>query len=429
MTRAHALRLVVLAALALSAAFVFLGPHAARTPLPNQAYIWQRSWTPGVSAAMRASARVVESWHVLAAQYERAGSDSARWRDAAPDWRALAVSAKPVVAVFRIDGDVTRWDDAALSANIAARLANWRAHGVSAAGVEIDYDCGTARLADYARFLRALRPALAAFSSPSQSLPLSVTALPTWLGSTDLETVLDASDASVLQLHAVMNPVQGLFDADKARGWIAAYAGRTRKPWRIALPAYGTRVTWDASGRIVAVESERPALYPGGIARELVAPPERVRDFVARLDRRRPRGLDGIVWFRLPTDADVRAWSLASWQAVLGREPLVARVSASGTLAMQSRQAEQAASAGNTELFDVRLSSTGNADAALPRAVRIDASCTAADGIDGYALDYDARGMLLRRAQSGLLRAGDRISIGWMRCAASAHEITLDAEP
>ncbi|WZB74503.1 DUF3142 domain-containing protein [Achromobacter insuavis] len=175
----------------------------------------------------------------------------------------------------------------------------------------------------------------------------------------------------------------------------------------MALPSYGSRVAWDEHGRIAAVESERPALMPGGRSAELLVTPETMAAFVATLDRDRPSGLRGIVWFRLPTQADTRAWSLPTWRAVLARQPL----------APQLEVIAAAPGAGGAR--DVRLANRGNADTALPFTVRLDATCSGADGINGYTLEYDREGRYLRRAQDGLLRAGAERAIGWIRCDAT----------
>ena len=47
------------------------------------------------------------------------------------------------------------------------------------------------------------------------------------------------------------------------------------------------------------------------------------------------------------------------------------------------------------------------------------AACDAADGINGYTLEYDRDGSYLRRARDGLLRAGAERAIGWIRCDAT----------
>lgn len=421
----------------LSCLATWFSPNAqASGTLPDDAYIWQRKWTPEVTEAMRVSADLVRGWHVLAAEYVKTGGGY-RWAHVLPDWRALAAARQPVVAVFRIDGQIAQWDDAQFIASIAATLQTWREHGVMPAGVEIDYDCGTARLAAYAGFLRALKPAL------DPAMRLSITALPTWLGSADLDDLLASNDEAVLQLHAVMNPAQGLFDPDRAYPWMTQFAQRTHKPWRVALPSYGTRVTWNAEGRIVAIESEHSALYPGGIAHELIAAPKTLGAFVARLDREPPRGLIGIAWFRLPTSADARAWSLPTWRAVLSRVELSEHIDVlarpeepAGLAAAGPAQATNAASGsgvsakrGMGALYDVLLSSTGNVDAELPGIVRISGACSAADGINGYTLAYDAKGMSLRRTHRGLLRAGTQINIGWLRCSADQKSgITFHVE-
>lgn len=365
-------------------------------PLPNDAYVWQRQWTPALAHALTHDGQAVREWRVLAGEVDAQG----RWRMFAPDWRALAASGKPVVAVVRIEGQLRQWDEAALLADVRAVLALWRRQRLAFAGVEIDHDCATSRLPAYAHFLRALRPSLL----PNERL--SVTALPTWLGSPDVDLLLAQADEAVLQVHAVQSPRAGLFDPARARAWLDAFARHTRKPWRVALPTYGTRVSWGGDGRVVAIESERPTLVDAGNSNELFADPQTMQRFVAALERHAPRGLAGIVWFRLPTSEDERAWSEASWQAVLARVPL------------RPALAAVASRTDNPHRYDVQLRNDGDADLPLPPLIRIDGTCVAADGINGYALRQDGHGIVLQRARIGVLRAGYRLVVGWLRCDA-----------
>lgn len=348
---------------------------------------------------MQASNQLVGGWRVLAA--ERTAQH--QWKIVNPDWQALKSTPHAIVMVVRLDGQ-TDSPDAAAQARIGDLLARWKHQGVPVAGVEIDYDCPTSQLPAYRHFLTGLRQSL------DRDTTLSITALPTWLNSPDLDKLLAVADESVLQVHAVMNPRQGLFDAERAQAWLKAYAKQTSHPWRVALPSYGTRVSWDDNGRISAVESERPLLASGNAAQELSASPAVVSAFLARLDKNPAPGLVGVVWFRLPTEDDLRNWSLPTWQAVLARQPL--------TTAM-TVEAQPNAQAG---LHDFTLRNNGNADSALPLIVRIDAAsaCDAADGINGYALETDAQGKYLRRTRDGLLRAGYQRNIGWARCG-QAH--------
>ncbi|WP_232820946.1 DUF3142 domain-containing protein [Dyella sp. C11] len=369
-------------------------PHGAS--LPNDAYVWQRQWTPALVQAVQSEGQSVRAWRVLAAEMDVQG----QWRVFTPDWRALADSGKPVVAVVRIEGQLRQWNEAALLADVQTVLGRWRQQGIAFAGIELDHDAGTARLPAYTHFLQVLRPSLQAGER------LSLTALPTWLESADLDGLLAQADESVLQVHAVQSPRAGLFDAGKARAWMQDFAHHTRKPWRVALPAYGTRVSWDTQGRVSAIESERPTLSRDDDTSELFADPRAMQQFVSTLESDVPPGLIGIVWFRLPTSDDARAWSAASWQAVLGRIALRASLVA---------RAEPASDAGR---YDVRLVNEGDADLSLPSLVRVDGSCVLADGINGYTLQRGTAGLYLQRSRTGTLRAGQALLVGWLRCPA-----------
>lgn len=336
----------------------------------------------------------MQAWRVLAGEMDGQG----RWRMFTPDWNALAASGKPVIAVVRIEGQLRQWDEATLLADVQAVLAVWRQQKVVLAGIELDHDCATSRLPAYTHFLQALRPALQAHER------LSLTALPTWLDSPHLDALLAQADEAVLQVHAVQSPRAGLFNPDTARGWLSAFARHTHKPWRVALPAYGTRVSWDDQGRVSAIESERLTLVGAEGASELFADPRVMQRFVSTLESDAPDGLAGIVWFRLPTGEDARAWSAASWQSVLGRTPLKASLTAI---------------AGGTKdphRYDVRLVNEGDADLPLPSLVRVEGSCAAADGINGYGLQRSGQGLYLQRTRVGVLRAGRQLAMGWLRC-------------
>ncbi|KAF1048611.1 MAG: hypothetical protein GAK35_00161 [Herbaspirillum frisingense] len=374
---------------------------APQSALPQDVYIWQRQWTPALRAALTASDAQVARWHVLAAELGASG----RWIDVTPDSKLLSGTGKPLLMTVRINGQLARFDAPAIEARILQLLADWRQRGLSPAALEIDYDCATAKLPEYTAFLNRLKPRLG-------DTALAITALPTWLGSPRLDALLAAADESTLQVHAVLDPRQGLFDPERAHDWMAQFSQRTRRPWHVALPAYGSRVVWDNNGALVAVESERPVLA-GGVASELVATPRVLARFVTDTLQRQPRGLAGIAWFRLPTGDDRRAWSLSTWLAVLERRPLqeglVVRLATTGEADGAPRE--------------IMLDNPGNADAPLPARIRIGGACAAdlaGDGINGYAMENDGHGRYLRLTQHGLLRAGARRNIGWLRCADGA---------
>jgi Protein of unknown function (DUF3142) len=287
-----------------------------RRYLPNDAYVWQRRWTPAVAGALAESSDLIRAWRVLVAEADARG----KWSFASVDWTALKRSHRPAIFVVRIDGQLAHLNESSMVDEIAGMISQWRRSDVPVAGLEIDYDCATARLAAYARFLSMMRVRL------DRAVPLSITALPTWLSSPGVNEVFAQADEINLQVHAVQNPHLGLFDRQRARVWIEELAHHTAKPFRVALPAYGSRVSWREDGSILAVEGETPVLAGGASAVELMASRTEVAALVGDLRDNSPANLVGIVWFRLPTDDDRRAWSIATWRAVMLGKPLHTRV-------------------------------------------------------------------------------------------------------
>ena len=382
-------------------AFVLLsGASASRRALPQDAYIWQRKWTPALRLALKQSADLVDAWRVLAAYSDEGG----RLQPVALDWRALKSSGRPVIAVVRINGQLAQYNEDQLLCDLDGLLSEWRQIQPPIAGLELDHDCGDARLDAYARFLARVRSRL------PQTIPLSITTLPSWLSSPNLDAVFRPVNEVVLQVHMVQSPRAGLFNPGQARQWIRAMA-RTDKPFRVALPAYGVRVTWRNDGSMLAVESEEPLLAGGYSASELIVSPEAVSTLLRDLERDPPASLAGIVWFRLPVAGDIRAWSPETWRAVVLGKPLQSRIEA---------LAEKSNTPG---MSNIVLINQGEVDGVLPTRIDLPPSCTIADGINGYALDHGESGLSIERQQDGLLPGHQRRLIGWMRCTPAQVEI------
>jgi hypothetical protein len=176
----------------------------------------------------------------------------------------------------------------------------------------------------------------------------------------------------------------------------------------VALPAYDVRVTWRPDGRLASVEGERPLLAGPTDGELLSAPPQMLRQFLDALHRVAPDNLVGVVWFRLPTDADARAWSLDTWRAVIA-----------GDLPAAQLKGQLKAGLSATErpgVWTVTLSNEGSIDAALPRQVRLGAACEMADGANGYRLASAEGPMILETTAGGRLRPHRQRVIGWARC-------------
>ncbi|MFS2198128.1 DUF3142 domain-containing protein [Pseudomonas sp. Pseusp3] len=361
-------------------------------PLDQQLYVWQRQWTPAHDAALRDSRADFSTLRVLALQaFPKAG-----WSRARVDSQMLKRDGRPVIAVVRLDGQLKALDQEEITAQIRQVISDWQGQGLNLAGVEIDHDAGNARLPAYREFLVHLREAL------PTSLPLSITALPSWLDSRELPALLSTVDSSVLQVHAVSDPRRGLFDADQARHWAKAWSRVTTKPFYLALPAYGVALLPSAGGAPV-VESE-VSVEREGLRRELLADPQSLRTLGSELRVDPPKHLAGLIWFRLPLANDRRAWSLTTLRAVARGDVLDSRL----TLKLSA----------DNGLYDIGISNQGNLDSAWPERLTLAVSaCEGADALAGYALQQRPDLLTFTRLRDGRIPAGGQRAIGWARCA------------
>jgi len=383
-----------LVALGVAAAIAMSSPGKAQSPLEHDAYIWQRSWHAPLIESIAANKDLVRSWRVLAAQVSPAG----KLIPVTVQTKALEESGRPVIMVVRIDGQLPSLDQARLLDQVLNLYQRWRGQGMAIAGLEIDHDCGTAKLPAYAKLLALLRSRL------DSGTQLSITALPAWIPSTHLADVLGAIDESVLQVHSVQKPQSGLFDPVQAGKWIAEYAKKSPTGFRVALPTYGSRIGFDDSGNVSFVESELALGRGMANSQELIVAPESVRQLIRAVDGNRPKNLRGYAWFRLPTDTDQRAWSIATWRAVVQGVPLTpaARIGVRRT--------------SDPKLFDVVLQNPGHTDVSSSARIRLAASCSDADGVGGYlAQTIEGRLWLVRQTPT-LLRAQHEFAAGWARC-------------
>ncbi|MGN8344030.1 DUF3142 domain-containing protein [Pseudomonas sp. SMV71] len=379
--------------LSLALAALLSGGCGQPTPvvLDQQLYIWQRQWTPAHESALRQSRGDFSSLRVLALQ----AFPGAGWSRAHIDPALLKADGRPVIAVIRLDGQLKALDQDEVIAQIQQVLSDWQAQGLAPVGVEIDHDAGNGRLPAYGKFLHQLRQVL------PESLRLSITALPAWLDSPALPGLLATVDSSVLQVHAVSDPRQGLFDPKQARRWAERWGAVTTRPFYLAMPAYGVALlTKDGGGPVV--ESEVP-IDRVGERRELLADPQQVAGLAADLRADPPKHLAGLIWFRLPLAGDRRAWSLTTLSAVARGDNLDSR------LALQLEE--------RGGLYDIRLVNQGNLDSPWPQ--RLTLAVGACDGVDalaGYTLQQSPGLLTFTRIQQGRLAAGAQRAIGWARC-------------
>ena len=389
----------------LSLGWLGCGRKAHTHPLANDAYVWQRAWTDPLLAALRQSSSSIQVWRVLAAEADGHMRDPTLLTAVRINSGVLRRLGNPVVAVIRIGGHGATLLNDKVADESAAVATKWKKEGVPIHGIEIDYDCATKRLAGYRNFLHRLRTRI------PHDLRLSITALPSWIGSSELPPLLSEVDETVLQVHAVSSPGKGLFDRARAYRWAQAWSELSSVPFRVALPTYWSRVTWNVDGRVEAIESEVDRHGTGAVGRELVVQPSEVAAMVMELHRAPPSHLTGIAWFRLPTSLDQRAWDSQTWHAVmqgktLRADPPMVRFKADTSGAR-----------------NVYVRNESGLDTMLPSQVSVSGTgCEFADALPPYSLEQQTNMIRFHLRGNDLLRAGQERMIGWVRCSSEKLE-------
>ncbi len=421
------LALAVLIVIVLAVLF-FLGRPAPRTagPLPQEAYLWQRSWGPEVRASL-ARTSDLSGLVILAAEVDLS-TDPPRVVRAAYDAAALRATGRPVGLAVRIGrfahrgGATHRFADSpdltAVLARLAQRLtAGARKQGLQIREFQLDYDCPESRLDDYPVLVRAVRQAIASIPQ-KPPVPVTITALPSWLRHRrDLGRLLRAADGWVLQVHSLEPPRRPdaaieLCDPMAARRAVEA-AAQFHKPFRVALPTYSYLIAFAPTGNFLGVSAEGPlpSWPPGVLVRMARSDPDAMAGLVHDWMADRPEELAGVIWYRLPVAGDRLNWPWPAFEAVRkGRPP--------------RRELRAVPRAPEPGLVEIDLLNAGEAEADWP--VRVDLSWTdgdllAADGLAGYRiLRTGPSALSLERSTTPWdrpLRPGERRTVGWLRFA------------
>ena len=389
----------------------------------QEIYVWQRQQGPEVAAALEEAKGLADGFNVLAAEVAWSGGrpSVSRFR---PDYARLAKLGQPVGLSMRIatfPGPFAS-DDAnakALAALAASLLAEARASGLTPSELQIDFDCAEAKLAGYRLWLGTLRKA-------TDKTPLVFTALPVWLGhEADFTALARMADGFVLQVHSLEKPGApdapfALCDPVRALAW-AAQAGRAGVPFRIALPTYGYRVAFDATGKFFALAAEgpAPAWPPGTQVRVARADAVAMAKLAQALAAQPPAHFGGVIWFRLPMEGDHLNWVWPTLAAVLRGETPVAKI----VVTVEWPEP------GLAEVVAVNLGTTsemppGRVSLRWPMAEKL----LAADGLGGFRLEGRGEGGQMEVAATvppdAFLAPGARRKIAWLRFS---HEISLTA--
>ena len=327
---------------ALLPVFFLMAALLQAAPWTQEAYVWQRSPEPVLElaavegrkapeGAARGSVAEValDGVALLAAEVSwRGGRAEAVYSEIKYKAAALCIQ-KRITLVLRagpFSGDFAPGAPACASLRVVLRevLARARAGGLEPAELQLDFDCAQARLAGYAGWLRTLK-------ADCDGLPLTFTALPSWLGCAGLEELVTAADGFVLQVHALEKPSQirsipPLCDPERALVWVKR-AGRLGRPFRVALPTYGYLLAFSPAGKFIGFSSgqRRPGWPADCLLRELRADEAQMALLAASLRSEHPAACTGLLWFRLPAEGDQLNWRWPAFaEVLLGGAPLAA---------------------------------------------------------------------------------------------------------
>lgn len=376
-------------------------------PLPQRAYVWQREWTPAVSAAVVQAAPKLAGLVVFGADVS--------WCEGRPktlrcsiDWKTLRETHRPVGLAMRIAPWPGPFDDESITKELAgqaqALLERARQEQVPCDEFQIDFDCAQKKLAGYTLWLKALRQTV-------KPVRFVITTLPAWLDEKDLPALLDQTDGWVLQVHSAMPEKTGArvsaCDPERARRWVAK-AAKLHRPYEVALSTYSAQAGYDESGKLLglALDGIQPA-WPGGTRvmqfdSDADALVKRVNEWQAD----HPPGMQGLLWYRLPVATDQRNWRWPTFAAVIeGRTPrhhLTVETEGDNPVDLSLVNDGEA----DEELSEVRMRVTW--DGSEP---------TASEALPGWNLKIETphSAIFFSLNQTPRLPPGARRSIGWLR--------------
>ncbi len=393
-----------------------------RELLREDAYVWQYHWNEAVRSAVAAADDDAGLAELLVVAAEiMPGGGAPRLRPVRPDYAQLARSKKVVGLVIRIGahgGPFAEKNPMSAAVRRAAEeiLRQAREAGLRVAELQLDFDCPTRCLADYAEWVRQVK-------AVAGEIPVTLTALPSWLDAAGFRQLIAVADGYVLQVHSVVPPqspeeIAPLCDPKKTRRWVVQ-AARQGKPFRVALPTYAYRVGFDAAGnyRGVAAEALPEHLHGARIWRLLAADAEEMAVLLREWRGERPTLLTGVVWYRLPVDGDRFNWSKNAWEKV--RSGKIPKAEWRGNFATTQ-----------VLLFDGQIENTGELAEPLPEEIVWEwqgAKVVALDAVGGYRVVERGENWVRLRREGNLemLLPGEKWPVGWIRFAAEPWPLRM----
>lgn len=382
-------------------------PLVHHQPLPQQAYVWQRDISPTLLTEIHQHSPALDGLILLATELDFQSSSP---RQIHIPWDAprlsalgqpvgLAVRIAPYQGSFLPTAPATR----VLLQEISHLLATTQSHGTSITELQLDFDAADSQLAGYQQWIHTLR-------TVTGTVPLVITALPSWLNQPTFQNLVRATDGFVLQVHSLARPTHRdapftLCDPGAARKAVLR-AARARVPFRVALPTYAYLAAFNAQGQFLGASAEGPPPQrpPDTTYRELAADPNSLAQLIQEWSHTRPTTLTGVIWYRFPLSSDRWNWRWPTLASVMSGQPPQSRVLTH-------------LDASPTGLIELRLTQDGSADHTGPLTAHLHwshAPLLAHDAIRGFQATPTPDGLTFHH-HTLRLRPGDSIVAGWLR--------------
>ncbi len=288
----------------------------------------------------------------------------------------------------------------------ASIVAEARSNHVNLSELQIDFDCAESKLDGYRVWVEAIQRRVA-------PLPVTITALPSWLNARAFKRLATVATNYVLQVHSVERPKSidapfTLCDPRAARRAVKR-AGRIGAAFRVALPTYGYTLAFDQTGKFIGLSAEgpRPNWPTNAQLRVVRSDPIGLAGLVQGWIASRPTAMRGVIWYRLPTIVDNFNWRWPTLGAIVASRSLQEK------LRCDSRRVESG-------LVEISLANIGELDFSSRLAVEVrwtNARFIAGDALRDFELAEAGASAARFQTKSNSIRlpAGDSLKLGWLR--------------
>jgi hypothetical protein len=303
----------------LVAYFMNTSPRASGA-LRHDAYVWQRAWTQPVRDAISRHAtnfselvflRGEITWHGSKPELVRVNMDKS----------LLADLKRPVGLALRVGtypGPFTNNDAAIrfICDTVAGFVEDARTNGIAFTELQLDFDCASSKLDGYRVWVETVQRRVA-------PVPVTITALPSWLRKPAFAKLAALATNYVLQVHSAERPKSfeaeySLCEPGAARRAVER-AGKIGVPFRVALPTYGYEMAFDVKGDFIslAAEGPRPDWPTNAIIRKVESNAGEISGLIRDWTKNRPAVMRGVIWYRLPIATDKHNWDWRTLQGVM----------------------------------------------------------------------------------------------------------------